>query len=235
MRHSRSVLVEPGRDRARPLRPAALRAGCCVVAVLALVGCNSDGRSLRPAQPGQTQSVYTPTTTTVPTSVDTVAPAVVPATLAPTLAFVLHLPFTDGGRMDAKYTCNGADLHPAVTWLGTPDGTVEMALEVVDTDSANFVHWIIAGLDPTNPSISEGDVPVGAIEGQNGFSTKAAASIGWRGPCPPKGTTHHYRFTLYALGQQVELPTGTAAAALQTAIESSAIAAAQVTGVYATP
>lgn len=212
-----------------------MRAGCCLAAVVALVGCNSDGRYLRPAQPGQTQSVYTPTTTTVPGSVDTLGGTVVPETQAPTLAFVLHLPFTDGGAMDAKYTCNGLDLHPAVSWLGTPDGTVEMALEVVDVDAGNFVHWIIAGLDPTNPSIGEGDVPVGAIEGQNGFSTKAAVSIGWRGPCPPKGTTHHYRFTLYALGQQVELATGSAAADLQTAIESAAIAAAQVTGVYATP
>ena len=48
-------------------------------------------------------------------------------------------------------------------------------------------------------SIGEGDVPVGAIEGQNGFSTATVPSIGWSGPCPPAGTTHHYRFTLYAL------------------------------------
>ncbi|MCU1395134.1 MAG: hypothetical protein JWM34_3562 [Ilumatobacteraceae bacterium] len=211
------------------------RVCCCVLTVVGLAACNSDGRTLRPALPSQNQSVYTPTTTTVPATTSTVATAYVPVTDAPALAFVLHMPWADGGAIDATYTCNGADVSPAVSWLGAPDGTVEMALELVDTDANNFVHWIIAGLDPTNPSIPQGSAPVGAIEGLNGFSTATVPSVGYKGPCPPAGATHHYRATLYALSQQVELPTGSSASDLQSVIDSSAIGAAQVTGVYATP
>ena len=204
------------------------------IALLAtlLVACNSDGRTLRPAGPTQTQSVYTPTTTTVPATV--VGDVISPAT-TPVLAFQLQLPFSDGAAMDARFTCNGANVHPEVSWLGAPSAAVEMALVVTDIDAGDFVHWIVAGLDPFNSQIGEGDVPVGAIEGQNGFSTASEPSSGWSGPCPPAGTTHHYRFTLYALDQQVELPTDSSAAELQSVIDSSAIGAAQVTGVYATP
>jgi hypothetical protein len=158
-----------------------------------------------------------------------------PVTNAPALAFSLSLPWVDGGEIDARFTCNGADVQPQVGWLGAPADAVEMALVVTDTDASNFVHWIVAGLEPTDPLIPENSVPLGAIEGLNGFSTPSAPVTGWRGPCPPAGTPHHYRFTLYALDQQVELPTGSAAADLQAIIDASAIAAAQVTGVYTTP
>ena len=202
---------------------------------IGLVACNSDGRTLRPAGPGQNQSVYTPTTTTTTAGnvLDTVngALAVTTTSVAP-LPFTISLPWADGGAIDARYTCNGADVHPQVGWLGAPEGAVEMALVVTDTDANDFVHWIITGLDPHDPLVSENIVPVGAIQGLNGFSTTATPVVGWRGPCPPAGSTHHYRFTLYALDQQVELPDGSAAADLQAVIDSTSIAAAQNTATY---
>jgi Raf kinase inhibitor-like YbhB/YbcL family protein len=207
------------------------------LAVLALVSCNSDGRTLRPAGPGQTQSVYTPTTTTtvVGNVFDTVNGAIVTTTTVAPLPFALSLPWADGGEIDARYTCNGADVQPQVGWLGAPDEAVELALVVTDTDAHDFVHWIIAGLDPRDPLVPENSVPLGAIQGLNGFSTDAAPVVGWRGPCPPSGSTHHYRFTLYALDQQVELPDGSTAADLQAAIDATSIAAAQSTGTYTAP
>src|SRR5262245_33862546 len=181
--------------RARSLLPVALAAG---LVPLALSACNSDGRTLRPAKPTQTQSVYTPTTTT------TIAP---PSTLAldapaETVAFVLNLPWVDNATIDPRYTCNGDDVQPSISWFGAPAEAVEMALVVRDVDANNFVHWIIGGLDPHNPFLGENDVPIGAIEGANDFSKPGAPDIGWRGPCPPAGTPHHYVFTLYALSQQ---------------------------------
>jgi Raf kinase inhibitor-like YbhB/YbcL family protein len=224
----------PLRRRSQNGQVTARRAAVGTVALLAtvLVACNSDGRTLRPAGPTQTQSVYTATTTTVPTTL--VGDVISPVTTA-ALAFQLQLPFADGAPMDARFTCNGANVHPQVSWLGAPATAVEMALVVTDIDAGDFVHWIIAGLDPFNSQIGEGDVPVGAIEGQNGFSTATVPSIGWSGPCPPAGVTHNYRFTLYALDQQVELATGSSAADMQSIIDASAIGAAQVTGTYATP
>jgi Raf kinase inhibitor-like YbhB/YbcL family protein len=216
--------------------------GCTAILAAGLAACNSDGRTLRPAKPTQTQSVYTPTTTTVPpttvTSIDNskIGTLGTSTTLASaTIPFTLQLPFTEGGAIDSRFTCNGTDVHPQIAWLGTPINTVEMALVVTDADANDFVHWIIAGLDPNDPLLGEGDVPVGAIEGENGFSTAAAPAVGWRGPCPPAGTTHHYWFTLYALSQQVELPTGSSSEDLLAVITNSSIDAAEVTGLYTAP
>jgi phosphatidylethanolamine-binding protein (PEBP) family uncharacterized protein len=123
-----------------------------------------------------------------------------------------------------------------------------MALVVTDTDADDFVHWVIAGLDPNDPFIGENSVPIAAIEGTNDFggapggaatSTTAAGSpggddpgIGWRGPCPQDGTSHHYLFSLYALGQHLELPTGSAAADMIAAIDAVALSVTHRTGVY---
>ena len=211
------------------------------IAAASLAACNSDGRTLREAKPYQTQSVYTPTTTTVPAT--TLAPfdskigtLSTSTTVATTrVPFRLELPWSDGGTIDARFTCNGADVHPQIDWVGAPADAVEMALVVTDTDANDFVHWVIAGLDPNDPLVGEGDVPVGAIEGQNDFGTETAPAVGWRGPCPPAGSMHHYAFTLYALDQQVELPTGSPSADLLSVITSSLISVAEVTGVYTAP
>ena len=209
-----------------------------MLTVVGLAACNSDGRTLRPADPSQNQSVYTPTTTTTPVgeAFDTVNGAIgVTTTAVAPLAFALSLPWADGGQIDTRFTCNGADVQPQVGWLGAPEAAVEMALAVTDTDANDFVHWIITGLDPLDPLLPENSLPVGAIQGLNGFSTAATSVVGWRGPCPPAGSTHHYRFTLYALDQQVELPDGSAAGDLLAVIDATSIAAAQSTATYTSP
>jgi Raf kinase inhibitor-like YbhB/YbcL family protein len=218
----------------------------CVL--IALAACQHDGRTLRPADPSQNASVFTPSTTT--TIVDDSAQPVVTDVIdtaidGPGASFVIHAPFADGGVIDAKYSCNAQALSPPISWTGAPANAVSMALVVIDTDFNNFVHWVIAGLAPKGPGILEGQVPVGAIEGANGASANAATTsvggttapqdIGWRAMCPPKGATHHYRFTLYALDQQIDLPNGVPAADLMAVIDSSSIQAAQITGVYTTP
>jgi Raf kinase inhibitor-like YbhB/YbcL family protein len=226
-----------------PRSTRALSIVTSVAAVAGLAACNSDGRTLKPAKTDQTQSIYVASTTT--TAVGAVVDGGVLGNglagdavgVPPTadLAFVLNLPWADGGDIDARFTCNGDDVQPQISWYGAPSGTVEMALVVTDIDAGDFVHWIIAGLDPANPLLGENAVPLGAIEGQNGFSTPSALDVGWRGPCPPAGSPHHYRFSLYALAQQVELPAGSTAADLQAVIDGSAIEVAQVTGLYGTP
>jgi Raf kinase inhibitor-like YbhB/YbcL family protein len=223
------AVVSGSVPRARAILSTAATLGA---ATLVLVACNDDGRTLRPAKPSQTQSVYTPTTTTTIAPQSTLA---LDAADGESLAFVLSLPWVNNGSIDPRYTCAGDDVQPQVSWFGAPAEAVEMALVVTDPDADNFVHWVIAGLDPQNTFIAENNVPIGAIEGANDFSTASTPDIGWRGPCPPAGAPHHYVFTLYALDQQVELPTGSPASEMQAVIDGAAIEAAQLTGVYETP
>ena len=119
-----------------------------------------------------------------------------------------------------------------MSWSAAPAGTIEMAVSLVDESALDgdqpFVHWVVAGIDPADVSLIEGQVPLGAIQATNSFGT-----AGWTGPCPPPGEAAHvYRLTVYALGQQSELPDGTPAAELLDYIADISIGSTELTGTY---
>jgi Raf kinase inhibitor-like YbhB/YbcL family protein len=185
-----------------------------VAAMLSLVSCSSDGRTLRPARPDQTLSIVT---TTVPPSTTTAAAN---ATLSVTA------PWGDGGTIDAQYTCKGANMSPAISWSGVPAGTQELAVTLTDIDASNFIHWVIAGLDPASSGIAAGKVPVGAMQAANGFGE---AKYG--GPCPPDGN-HTYLLRLYALGTHSGIANGMAGATAIDALEANQLASTSISGVF---
>ena len=43
--------------------------------------------------------------------------------------------FTDGGTIPKRYTCEGQDAAPPLTWAGGPAGTKSFALIVDDPDA----------------------------------------------------------------------------------------------------
>ena len=105
-----------------------------------------------------------------------------------------------------------------------PSGTKQLALIMQDPDTpiGTFVHWVVAGIAPSPPSIASGTDPVGAVQGANG-----AGRPGWIPPCPPSGPVHHYIFTLYALKKKVTLPPGGDAATLRELMNGKIIAAGE--------
>jgi hypothetical protein len=187
-----------------------------ILGLVSLAACSSDGRTLRPAGPNQTLSVITTTTAASTTT----------AAARPSGGFAVSAPWADGGFIDAQYTCKGADTSPAISWSGVPATTQELAISLVDLDADNFVHWVVAGLDPASTGIAAGRVPTGAIQAANGFGE---AKYG--GPCPPDGQ-HKYLLTLYALGARSNLADGVAAAAAIDQLQSGALANALVTGSF---
>jgi Raf kinase inhibitor-like YbhB/YbcL family protein len=188
-----------------------------ILAPVLLVACSSDGRTLRPAGPNQTLSVITTTSA---------APTTTGASVRPGSSFVVTAPWADGGFIDAQYTCKGADTSPAISWSGVPANTQELAISLVDLDADNFVHWVVAGLDPASTGIAAGRVPAGAVQAANGFGD---AKYG--GPCPPDGE-HKYLLTLYALGARSNLADGVAAATAIDQLQASPLASALVTGSF---
>jgi Raf kinase inhibitor-like YbhB/YbcL family protein len=157
-------------------------AASLVAVALLVAGCASDGRTLRAPPPGASAPAVPRTTT--PGQSTAVAPIALTST-----------EFEPGGPIPLDYTCDGAGTSPPLAWGAVPEGTSELALTVIDTDANGFVHWVLAGLDPTVQALATGVVPDGAIQAKNGKGT-----AGWTGPCPPKQAgPHHYVFTLYAL------------------------------------
>jgi len=161
-----------------------------VCACLLLAACADDGRTLRPPETGATAPP--PPTVAVTSSGQTLEPSAGAAGV-----FQLTSPaFALDAAIPIVHTCDGNNVSPPLAWGATPSGTVELAITVIDPDANGFVHWVMAGIDPSVQAIGEGSVPDGAVQATNNANT-----LGYTGPCPPKGAPHHYVFTIYALSE----------------------------------
>ena len=109
--------------------------------------------------------------------------------------------FADGDAIPREFSCDAANVSPPVAWTGVPAGTAALVLVVDDPDARGFVHWIVLDLAGHDGDLPKGVAPTAASpqQGRNDFG-----KVGWGGPCPPSGT-HHYRFTLTALGAPLGL------------------------------
>ena len=209
--------------------------------MLSVAACDTgDGKQLRPVDPDSTttsteaSTIDTGTLPSVPIDSTQDDPLGAAGTGADPAAagFRLFAPWAEGAPIDARHTCDGDDISPAVSWSAPPAGTIEMAVSLVDESAADgdqpLAHWVIAGIDPADVSLIEGEVPLGAIQATNSFNT-----AGWTGPCPTSGEAAHvYRLTVYALGQQSELAEGTPADEVLDYIAATSIGSAELTGTY---
>src|SRR5205807_6190808 len=68
-----------------------------------------------------------------------------------------------GARIPARYTCDGRDISPPLTWTAPPPGTREELVTMVDLDAPQrpFVHWALAGLAPGVLGLAAAAAPAG--------------------------------------------------------------------------
>ncbi|MFQ5965417.1 MAG: YbhB/YbcL family Raf kinase inhibitor-like protein [Candidatus Scalinduaceae bacterium] len=141
--------------------------------------------------------------------------------------------FVEGGTIPGKYTCDGPDVSPPLSWAQSPEGTKSLVLICDDPDApmGTWVHWVLYGLSPNTLELPEG-IPVeevvlgGAKQGTNDFRR-----IGYGGPCPPGGT-HRYYFKLYAVDSELDLDAGATKDEVLKAIEGHVLAEGQLMGRY---
>lgn len=119
--------------------------------------------------------------------------------------------FEEGGQIPPRYTCDGEDVSPPVSWDAVPAGTAELALVMDDPDARGFVHWVVVGIPPAAGQLAEGQLPAGTRQGRNDFG-----GTGYRGPCPPSGS-HRYVLTLYALSAPIAVSDAPTAEEVRTA------------------
>lgn len=135
----------------------------------------------------------------------------------------------NGERIPARFTCDGTGISPAITWSGVPAEGVELAVVLDDRDAgATFVHWVLFDVDPASGGVPEDAVPAGAHQARN------SKTSGYNGPCPPKGSEHNYRLSVYALDEAMPSTLGDGADLLATleALHERAIAKGQMNLVY---
>ncbi|HEV8610659.1 MAG TPA: YbhB/YbcL family Raf kinase inhibitor-like protein [Thermoanaerobaculia bacterium] len=141
--------------------------------------------------------------------------------------------FPEGGAIPAKYTCDGKDVSPPLSWSGVPAGTKSLALICDDPDAPAgvWVHWVAYDLPASSTGFPEAvppreEIPSGGRQGRNDFR-----KIGYGGPCPPSGT-HRYVFTVSAFDRTVGLPPGATKAQLLAAMRGHVLAEGWLTGKY---
>ena len=142
--------------------------------------------------------------------------------------------FEAGGIIPKKYTCDGPDVSPPLSWSDVPAGTKSLALIADDPDApmGTWVHWVSWNIPPTARALEE-DVPKrdtlpnGMKQGTTDFR-----SIGYGGPCPPSGT-HRYFFKLYALDTILNLPPSATKKDLEKATQGHLLAKTELMGKYA--
>jgi Raf kinase inhibitor-like YbhB/YbcL family protein len=141
------------------------------------------------------------------------------------------LSFEADSALPAKYTCDGADVSPALAWTEPPAGTQSFALVVDDPDvpTKTVIHWLIYDLPPATRALPEGvptkaKLPDGSRQGKND-----PGKIGYAGPCPERGgAAHHYFFKLYALDYKTGLKPKAKDADVEKAIKGHILAQAEL-------
>jgi len=145
--------------------------------------------------------------------------------------------FRHNGEIPARYTCDGDDVSPSLSWTGVPAGAKSMVLIVDDPDAPDpkapkmtWVHWVLYNIPPGTTSLSEGvaakDFPKGTLEGVNDWKR-----TGYGGPCPPVGR-HRYFHKLYALDTVLPDLGRPTKAKLEKAMHGHILAQAELIGGY---
>jgi Raf kinase inhibitor-like YbhB/YbcL family protein len=140
--------------------------------------------------------------------------------------------FEAGQEIPFRYSADGQNISPPITWSNLPRETKSIALLVEDPDAPlpqPFVHWIAFNIDPLTLSLHEG-VPVEEkIKLKQGKNS--GLKIGWTGMAPPKGDTpHHYHFQVFALDEMLPLGNGIGRSALIKAMSGHVIARGELVG-----
>lgn len=137
-----------------------------------------------------------------------------------------------------KYTGDGEDVSPQVSWTRIPTNAKELALICDDPDAPTpqpWVHWVIYKIPASATALAENRPrsaaltdPAGALQGKNSWG-----ELGYRGPAPPRGHgVHHYHFRVYALDQPVDLKAGASKDELLAAMKGHVTAQGELVGTY---
>lgn len=138
----------------------------------------------------------------------------------------------DGGRFPLIHTGRGEDLSPEFVLknLSPQAKTLAVTLEDLDHPLKGFTHWTIWNLPAAE--VIPGEIPKGkyALDG-------AVQGVGYgfhryAGPKPPKGSTHRYRFTIYASDAVLHLSPYAGKRRLLRALEGHTLQKGSLTAVF---
>jgi hypothetical protein len=146
--------------------------------------------------------------------------------------------FENGRPIPKKYSGEGEDVSPPLSWNGAPPEAKQLVLICDDPDAPRdepWVHWLIYNIPPSVKQLPEAvkaaespAEPTQTAQGENSWGR-----IGYGGPMPPPGHgTHHYHFRLYATSVEPTLEPGLTKEKLLDAVGDQVLDEGELIGTY---
>jgi Raf kinase inhibitor-like YbhB/YbcL family protein len=143
--------------------------------------------------------------------------------------------FAPEASIPQRFTCEGENISPELSWQDAPPETKAFVLIVHDPDApraGGYTHWVFYNIAAEVNRIPENlpkkeAVPGFGLQGQND-----GGKIGYTGPCPPSGR-HRYFFRLSALDQEISIAPGANVKEVAEAMSKHVIDRAELMGTYA--
>ncbi len=140
--------------------------------------------------------------------------------------------FAPGRAIPRKYTADGENASPPLSWSPGPAGTKSYALVVDDPDApaGTWVHWVAWNLDGNEIAENAGHEVrsrPSVVQGRNSWRRR-----GYGGPSPPSGT-HRYFFRVFALDEFLAPGADAGKEDLERAMRGHVLAWGETVGRYA--
>lgn len=150
---------------------------------------------------------------------------------------ILSSEFEHEKEIPTKYTCEGDDISPPLSWKGVPPNAKSLVLIVDDPDAPDpkapkmvWVHWVLYNIDPATIGLTENiglaQLPNGTLQGLTSWK-----KLTFGGPCPPIGR-HRYYHKLFALDVLLPDLKNPTVETLKEAMKDHIIASAELMGTY---
>lgn len=140
--------------------------------------------------------------------------------------------FPPGGRIPARYTCDGGNVSPPLQWGKLPAGTSQLFVLALSLTAGaqGAIRWAVGGIDPSSNGIPSGGLPPGAVAGRS-----SDGHIGWTGICGVPGKPQAVIVLVYALAHPLHLSPGFDPRTVQSQLAGNTIGNGIVYGAYKKP
>lgn len=142
--------------------------------------------------------------------------------------------FENGEIIPRKFTCDGDDISPELSWEPIPVGTKSFALIADDPDApvGTWTHWLLYDIPANFTALPENIAKTAKVPGIGKQGVNDFRKLGYGGPCPPVGKPHRYFFKLFALDTKLNLRAGASKQELEHALHGHILDQGVLIGLY---
>lgn len=150
--------------------------------------------------------------------------------------------FKDGDKLPHRHVFNamgydGDNISPHLVWDDVPTGTKSFVVTCYDPDAptgSGWWHWVVVNLPADTRVLPQGAgshlaaLPEPALQTRTDFG-----KAGYGGAAPPKGESHRYIFTVYALDvKELEVDENASGAMVGFNVHFHSLGSASVTAMF---